>query len=153
MKWNFEEEPIWDEKKIEIIMNNEGSFNFELLIKGGKLPGTWFDITDDMDNILGYGWIDVKIKEYPEISVAVKQGNRNNGVGSEILKNLCSEVKKMNYCKVIAIVKQENQNGPQVLKWAYNNGFVVDWPGYDNMSIKMAINHLKLIDIKLKKSL
>lgn len=150
MCWIKEEKPLWDRNKIKIIGSNIGCFVISDIQEGDKLEGKWFKLTDKYGQIVGYGWIDI-IGGEAEISVAVDKKYKGNGYGTQIINNLYTEIKKLGFDEVIAVVREENSNAEDVIRWVYKNGYIAEWPGLGNLTIERACSLVKKANITLKK--
>lgn len=150
MYWIKEENPLWDENKVKIIGSNIGCFVLDGIKESGKLVGEWFYLRDECGQIIGYGWIEIKERE-AEISLAVDKKYKGNGYGTQIINNLYNEVKNLGIEEIIAVVRVENSNAEDVIRLAYKNGYIAEWPGLGNISLERAGALVKKSNITLRK--
>ncbi|GEM_PF-5388488 len=153
MYWIKEDKAIWNENKARIIGSNIGSFFLDFPVQSDILPGEWFNLTDENGEIVGYGWINVSEGD-AEISVAIDGKYQGRGYGSQIIDNLYREVESLGFEEIIVVVRQENPNASDVVKWAYKNGYVAEWPGLnglEDLRLEAASGLVKRTNITLKK--
>ena len=80
-----------------------GDVGFLAIVGGKRVAAIWGHIFPSSNP--GYGYVG----EYtPEITLAVQAEYRNRGIGSELLKRLCSEYKRLGYRQVSLSVAKQN---------------------------------------------
>jgi len=153
MKWINEKEPRWNESKEDIIGYNPWAFNLSNIENNSLLPGDWWGLLNDSEEILGYGWIKYD-KNDAELSISIHKKHQNKGFGNEILKNLEREALKKGYKKVVTVVRESNPIGENVINWLYKKDYKATWPGLNEfLSQERACIYLLKTNITLEKVL
>ena len=156
MKLIKDGESIWDIAKETIIGKvEEGTFEFYNLELGSKLNQEWWKLVDDNERVLGFGWINYAHDEF-EISLAVDEDSRGDGLGSFIVEEFERIAKEKGFNETLAIIKHSNHNSLKMVEWFYQKGYAVYVCGLEGMkpiSVEFATNMVKRMDVHLIKTI
>lgn len=150
MDWIQEVPAKWDDDKQKLI--KEGAFNLGSPAIGGELNGKWYRMQIEGGAVIGYGWITESGGD-AEISVAVAEEHKGNGLGGRIIDKLCEEAAGMGYISVTAVVCNENPDAKRLMEFLYKRGFTGTWPGLGELDLSRACGLVQRASVTLNKTI
>lgn len=137
-----EKRPKWDEKK-EAFFKNEVDktvFKLEEVPINTSLKKYMYWIAESTKGeFLGCAWL----YEKQEISVCVKANCHKSEVGTNLIKIIEQDAKKMKLSQLTAVVESKNVMAPSVLKWLYDLGYQWEIADGTYVSLDQALEALK----------
>lgn len=122
LEWVREKAPVWDDDKRRVIGGApQGAFVLPF-DDGDQLPGEWWHVADDGQEVVAYGRLDTTGLGDAEILLATAPDRQGEGIGSFTLGRLEDEARSRGFNYVHNVIRDHDARDG-VHAWLTSRGF------------------------------